>query len=97
MLRKNNLPAGNIIEKSDELLKSLMASATASEKFHTKYLYENGFSSMNLPYNIHMWIVVKEERIGTKSVLVCDRNQVSVSGTKTKVQFLYQRQFCFRN
>ena len=49
LLRKNNLPAGNIIEKSDELLKSLMASATASEKFHTKYLYENGFSSMNLP------------------------------------------------
>ena len=31
------------------------------------------------------WIVVKEERIGTKSVLVCDRNQVSVSGTKTIV------------
>ena len=49
LLRKNNLPAGNIIENSDELLKSLMSSATASEKFHTKYLYENGFSSMNLP------------------------------------------------
>ena len=58
LLRKNNLPAGNIIENSDELLKSLMASATASEKFHTKYLYENGFSSMNLPYNIHMYIYI---------------------------------------
>ena len=42
LLRKNNLPAGNIIENSDELLKSLMSSATASENFHTKYLYENG-------------------------------------------------------
>jgi hypothetical protein len=31
------------------------------------------------------WIVVKEERIGTKSELVYDRNQVSVSGTETKL------------
>ena len=43
------MPAGNVIENSGEILKSLMSSATASENFHTKYLYENGFSSMNLP------------------------------------------------
>ena len=31
------------------------------------------------------WIVVKEERIGTKSELVYNQNQVSVSGTETKL------------
>lgn len=52
LLRKNNLSPGKIIENSDKILKSLTSSATLSEKFHTKYLYGNGFSSICLPnYN----------------------------------------------
>ena len=51
-LLKKDLKAGVVIKHSDEYLKSLLIQESNNKKLHTVYLFQNGFSSTNLPdYN----------------------------------------------
>ena len=47
-LRQNFLP-GDVIEKSEEYLNTLLLLASDTEKEHTKYLFHHGNSSNKLP------------------------------------------------
>ena len=50
-LRKSTKASGSdVIELSDEYIECLLSSFSESEKLHTKYLIEHGYSSMKLPY-----------------------------------------------
>ena len=49
LLRKRSLQATDVVEISDVCLKDFLVKASDSEKLHTEYLFQHGYSSMNLP------------------------------------------------
>ena len=67
-LRKSTKASGSdAIELSDEYIECLLSSFSESEKLHTKYLIEHGYSSLKLPNYNSVNFKCQQKGIVTKS------------------------------